>query len=107
LGEASSSAKAELAHPARSDREGDLSNQAGEDERAAQAMGVGFGRQEQAAEADQCGKRHGDLASDIHVMFPRAFRLRLLTKTNRIPGLPEAFVVGGLTVGEKQEQSKN
>jgi hypothetical protein len=63
-----------LARPARSDREGDLSDQAGEDKRAAQAVALALIRQEKATEADERNERHSDLTSGIHVMFLRACR---------------------------------
>jgi hypothetical protein len=92
---------------ARSDRQRDLAHEAGENEQAAQAVAVALVRQEEAAEADQDGERHRDLASAIHVLFFLSFPHMTLARDDRCLSLPEAFVVGGMGVGEKQEQSKN
>jgi hypothetical protein len=61
----------------------------------------------EAAEADQCGERHGDLTGSVHVSFPQHFPPITFARDDRFRSLCEAFVVGGMTVGEKQEQSKN
>jgi hypothetical protein len=47
------------------------------------------------------------LASRVHVLFPQRFQPMSLVPHNRSQSLPEAFVVRGKRVGEKQEQSKN
>ena len=92
---------------ARSDRQRDLAHEAGENEQAAQAVAVTLVRQEEAAEADEDGERHRDLASGIHVLFLLSFPHMTLARDDRLLSLPEAFVFGGMRVGEKQEQSKN
>jgi hypothetical protein len=92
---------------ARSDRERDLPDQTGENKQPAQAVAVALVRQKEAAEADQCGERHGDLTSSVHVSFPQCLPPMTLATNDRFQSLREAFVVGGTIVGEKQEQSKN
>jgi hypothetical protein len=70
-------------------------------------MAVALVRQKEAAEADECGQRHGDLTSSVHVSFPQHFPPMTLARDDRFRSLREAFVVGRITVGEKQEQNKN
>ena len=83
------------------------SHKAGEDKKAAQAVAVTLVRQEEAAEADHCGQRHGDLTSSVHVSFPLYLPPMTPARDDRFRSLREAFVVGGLIVGEKQEQIKD
>jgi hypothetical protein len=92
---------------ASSDRQRDLPDQTGENEQSAQAVAVALVRQKEAAEADQCGEGHGDLTSSVHVPFPQHFPPMTLARNDRFRSLREAFVAGGMIVGEKQEQSKN
>jgi hypothetical protein len=91
----------------RSDRQCDFAHKAGENEHAAQAVAVALVRQKEAAEADQCGERHGDFTNGVHVSFPQCLRPMTPARDDRLRGLREAFVVGRMTIGEKQEQSKN
>ena len=91
----------------RSDRQCDFPHTAGENEQSAQAVTVPLVSQKEAAEADQCGKRHSDLTGSVHVSFPQHFPPMALAGDDRFRSLREAFVVGGTKIGEKQEQSKN
>ena len=70
-------------------------------------MAVALVGQKEAAEADENGKRHSYLTSSVHVLFPQCFLPIDLAGDDRFLSLPEAFVAGGRTIGEKQEQSKN
>src|ERR1700727_3150261 len=72
----------------RSDRQCDFPHTAGENEQSAQAVTVPLVSQKEAAEADQCGKRHSDLTGSVHVSFPQHFppmtrRRRSLSKLAR------------------------
>ncbi len=91
----------------RSNRQRDLADKSGENEQSAQAAAVAFLRQEKPAKADDRGKRDGDLASGVHVLFPQQFPPLSLAIHRCYGSLPEAVVIGGITIGEKQEQSKN
>ena len=91
----------------RSDRQCDFPHTAGENEQSAQAVTVPLVSQKEAAEADQCGERHGDLTGSVHVSFPQHFPPMTLARDDRFRSLREAFVIGGTSIGEKQEQIKN
>ena len=73
----------------RSDGQCDFPHTAGENEQSAQAVAVPLVSQKEAAEADQCGKRHSDLTGSVHVSFPQHFppngsrRRRSLSKLAR------------------------
>ena len=90
----------------RSDRQRDLAHNASEDKEAAQAVAVAVVRQEQAAEADERGGVTAIWPAEFMFCFP-SFQPMTRLITIALAGLPEAFVSGPRTIGEKEEQSKN